>query len=470
METFILEEFSICRFEDPKIFVDQLLITGNALLLFDGLDEVGTRIDEAIREVQKLSTRCPKIKLFVSCRTAAYNYVFPDFKDVEIADFSETQVKQFVQNWFRVSKGKDKAFIRELGLPKNKAIANLCSTPLLLTLLCLAFDDAMAFPPNRAELYKDALDALLKKWDSSRAILRESSYKSLSLAKKELLLSRLAFNTFSNNRYFIKQSYLEGEIADFMRNLKSATPENGDIEGERVLKEIESQHGLLVERAHHVYSFSHLTFQEFFTARYITENTNKNKGPDYLISHHLGDVRWNEVFILTTGLLAEADEFLLEMRKRLSLTMRDLKLIELLTRLCAIVVDSSDIPEPVRRALAIYYVTNELGKTQSEFRAAHVASRELLDDMQKEFGKISNLDLQTLKVLKLGLHQNRELLDEAVSDIINLETKQIKALAGYIRGTRLLVNCLNVDAYVTAATRSTIVKSIFFEPWILTAA
>lgn len=466
LNVFILEEFSICGFDDAKIFVDQLFVTGNALLLLDGLDEVGGRIDEAIREVQNLSTKYPKIKLFVSCRAAAYNYVFPDFKDVEIADFSDEQVNQFVQNWFRGSNGKGESCINELGLAKNKAIANLCSTPLLLTLLCLAFDDAMAFPPNRAELYKDALDALLKKWDSSRAIVRESSYKSLSLAKKELLLSRLAFNTFSNNRYFIKQAYLEGEIADFVGNLKSVFPENSDIEGERVLKEIESQHGLLVERAHHVYSFSHLTFQEFFTARYITENTNKDKGPNYLISNHLGDFRWNEVFILTTGLLAEADAFLMEMRKKLSLTLRDMDLLELLTRLREIVTDSNDVPEPVRRTLAVYYVTNELAKTQSNFRAAYVASKELLTDMQKEFGRISNLDFQALKTLRLGLHQHRQLLANTVADIKKLRTEQIRVLAEYIRGTRLLVNCLNVDAYVTAPTRNIIVKSIFHEPWI----
>jgi len=84
-----------------------------------------------------------------------------------------------------------------------------------------------------------------------------------------------------------------------MQNLKS--PKDGEIsdfDPTEVLKEIEAQHGLLVERAFHVYSFSHLTFQEFFTARNITENTNVN-APSALVDKHLFDTRWREVFILT---------------------------------------------------------------------------------------------------------------------------------------------------------------------------
>jgi hypothetical protein len=39
-----------------------------------------------------------------------------------------------------------------------------------------------------------------------------------------------------------------------------------------VLKEIEVQQGILVERAQNIYSFSHLTFHEYLTAKWIAEN------------------------------------------------------------------------------------------------------------------------------------------------------------------------------------------------------
>jgi len=44
-------------------------------------------------------------------------------------------------------------------LEEKPQIKELASNPLLLTMLCLTFDERMEFPPNRAELYGEAIDA-----------------------------------------------------------------------------------------------------------------------------------------------------------------------------------------------------------------------------------------------------------------------------------------------------------------------
>jgi predicted NACHT family NTPase len=72
---------------------------------------------------------------------------------------------------------------------------------------------------------------------------------------------------------------------------------------------MESQHGLLVERARGIYSFSHLTFQEYLTARNFVASSDPqvlDKNLTKLVSH-MTESRWREVFLLAAGMLEDAD-------------------------------------------------------------------------------------------------------------------------------------------------------------------
>ena len=305
--------------------IDALLSNGRILLLLDGLDEVPEEDKEEIaKQIRKLAETYYKTQLIISCRPAAYQYRFPGFTEVEIADFTLEQIEAFVRKWF-VSVARNSTedglalatqFMERLTQSANRQIRELAGTPILLNLTCLVFQAKGDFPVLRAKLYQQGLDILLVRWDETRGIRRDNLYCNLSLAQKLKLLSQIAAQTFERGEYFFETSKIKQYIAEYLKTLPDieTVPEVLQRESGETLKSIERQHGLLVEQARGIYSFSHLTFQEYLTSRYLVTNDR----PDALIclAERLRESRWREVFLLASGMLNNADEFLELMREK----------------------------------------------------------------------------------------------------------------------------------------------------------
>lgn len=288
---------------------------GGALILLDGLDEVKQENSgKTIYEIREFVERFHKNKFILTCRIAAKEYTFQSFTEVEIADFDERQIIDFSRKWFFQDEQKANSFLGRI--EQNKPIKEIATNPLLLTLLCLVFEETADFPNNRYELYKEGLDVLLKKWDAKRDIEREQIYKKLSLKGKEDLLGQIALATFKEGNYFMKKRYLETHISDYIQNLPDvdADIEALQLDSEAVIKSIEAQHGLLVERARNIYSFSHLTFHEYFAAREIVLSVDPQLSLQEL-ANHISEPRWREVILLSAEMLRRADSLLLLMKK-----------------------------------------------------------------------------------------------------------------------------------------------------------
>ncbi|MBE9125300.1 MULTISPECIES: NACHT domain-containing protein [unclassified Coleofasciculus] len=296
---------------------DTLLKQGRAFVLLDGLDEVREEDSQRVlKEIRDFSDYFRDNHFVITCRIAAREYTFEKFTEVEIADFNKEQIQNFATNWFHGKAVKSKTFLQRI--EENKPIRELATNPLLLTLLCLAFEETGDFPANRSELYKEGLDALLKKWDAKRGIHRDHAYKKLSSQRKEDLLSKIALTTFEQGDYFLKQKVAEQYVTHYIRNLPGATTDEEalQLDSEVVLRSIEAQHGLLVERAKGIYSFSHLTFHEYFTAREIVVVKQSKKELLQNLVNHLNEKRWREVLLLTIGMSPSADGLFLLMKDK----------------------------------------------------------------------------------------------------------------------------------------------------------
>ncbi len=337
-----------------------ILDNGELLILLDGLDEI---LSDARKEVQKnidsFSKKYHKNRFIITCRTQASEYRLDNFEYVEVADFNEGQVEEFAENWFANSDLSDiekktqlkNKFINNLKLEKNKPIADLAVTPILLSLTCWVFSDLKKFPDNRSELYQEGIELLLEKWDEDRGIARDPGselYKKMKGEERQELLSDIAFTKFQDEQYAL---FNRNEISEYLAEYLNLT-----IREVRQLPAIvESQHGLLVERAKGIYSFSHLTFQEFLTAQYISKDPSLIKD---LVENHITDTRWREVFLLLAELLnqKQADTLLLAMEEKIHSYINTDKLQAFLDWADSIIDPCpSDLSLLGKRAIAIHF-------------------------------------------------------------------------------------------------------------------
>ncbi|MEA5510568.1 NACHT domain-containing NTPase [Crocosphaera sp. UHCC 0190] len=315
-----------------------LLQEGKFLCLLDGLDEVPQLMRESLcKNIETFTQDFYKNQVIITSRSSAQQFHFRGFTYVEMADFDAQQIDCFVQKWFGAvmadkteAKNKAQQFLEQLERPENKPIRELAITPILLNLLCSVFKERVSFPRQRTKLYQAGLDILLQRWDQARGIDRDGFYHDLSLVHKLKLLSQIAAITFTENRYFFESRDILGIIENYLTENFSFKEdlENLWLTSEAVLKSIELQHGILVERAKDIYSFSHLTFQEYLTARKIIANDNQNLEDELTkLADQMLDFRWREVILLIMSMLPKADVMIEKMKQFLdNLVKQDLDL------------------------------------------------------------------------------------------------------------------------------------------------
>jgi formylglycine-generating enzyme required for sulfatase activity/calcineurin-like phosphoesterase family protein/energy-coupling factor transporter ATP-binding protein EcfA2 len=251
--------------------VEQYMSRDRALFLLDGLDEVPEQFRRGLVEVIagfRLENKNNRFLLTGRPHgiDAGVTRHFGTFlHDIETLD--DKKIKEFISNWFRVVSGQavglaDMTAAEMIGdIQVNPHVSVFTGNPLLLTAVCILYQDKKRLPDQRAELYCRIVDNLIGR----RFHLIMDTEKATRI---DDFLKLLAFYMQEKN---IKSIDI-GEAKQLLKNIFPGTDETPVQCNRRIdslFEEIEPRCGLLKRPGEGEVEFLHLTFQEFLAGRHM---------------------------------------------------------------------------------------------------------------------------------------------------------------------------------------------------------
>jgi len=275
-----IEQRATMQVRAPDGVVEELVRTGRAMVVFDGIDElveVGARqaIRDEIEAFAHVNADCP---MLITSRLIGYEKAplsVERFRTILIGDFEEDQVEEYARKWFKLDTelpeelrtGTANDFIRDTAI-----VSDLRRNPLMLALMCNLYRGERYIPRNRPDVYEKCAVLLFEKWDASRGIRVPLPFE----AHVDSAIKHLAHWIYSNPR--LQEGVTASQIIDEAANyLCPRQFEDRDEAVHAARKFVEYCTGRAWvftdtgsdEHGEGIFQFTHRTFLEYFTASYL---------------------------------------------------------------------------------------------------------------------------------------------------------------------------------------------------------
>ncbi|GIF00662.1 NACHT domain-containing protein [Paractinoplanes rishiriensis] len=262
-------------------WVHELLRTGRAVLLIDGVDEFpADRRPELHAWIADLAHDYPQARMVVTSRPAATPADWLaglDFAPSDLQPMSRPHIIAFVRHWhaaiaLELSGQKTAEEITAFryamiaAIDRSRPLRMMATNPLLCALLCaLNWDRRTQLPQRRIEIYRAALEMLLRRRDHERQLSPRVDI-ALEYDHRLAILQDLAYWFTLNGWTDVGSGRLRSKltaILDSMPQLKVNTDE--------VYAYLMTRSGVLREPVPGRIDFIHKTFQEYLAAVRLVE-------------------------------------------------------------------------------------------------------------------------------------------------------------------------------------------------------
>ncbi|MDI6770683.1 MAG: SUMF1/EgtB/PvdO family nonheme iron enzyme, partial [Anaerolineales bacterium] len=313
-----LLDFMACHFSenqsDCEFTIDFFArhLSKPCLLMFDGMDEVEKDDRAGVRSaVEQLLDDCehPHLYCLIASRPTA-SYVpeqMAGFRRCDVQRLSPEQRDELIQFWHRAvyedetAQGERKAadLIKRIDNAAAR-VRELATTPLMVTIFCMV-SYSHEIPRLRAQLYEDAVEVLL-----TETVHHEGEYYKgleelggMDWSARCLLLSFIAF-TMQDKR---ASSLPEEDLVELIWS-KFGTEQDAAKRNARNFLRLVAERGGLLESEEEVYGFyTHATFQEYLSGRYLAQEMDPQEQKASLAAHFEDD-QWQETIRLAAGYLS----------------------------------------------------------------------------------------------------------------------------------------------------------------------
>lgn len=273
-----------------KILIEKHLIAGNALLLIDGLDEIDNekKRKDFISQIEKFMGEYPNANAVVTSRWKGYRITedkaFSDFSQWSIQPLSSEDISSLCKKWYYLVYGTNKEIEKKADdlakrIYTNTRLRKLASNPLMLTTLLLVERRVGNLPNKRAGLYFQTINVLLESWN--RGVHEEM----IDLDEAKYQLAFVAFHMMTDkpgkreNRTQITQTGLQKLLRTVHKDFGNLVHDREPIA--KFLDKVEQKSAILYKigityandgHEEPLYSFQHLTFEEYLAAYAVTED------------------------------------------------------------------------------------------------------------------------------------------------------------------------------------------------------
>jgi predicted NACHT family NTPase len=310
----------VCHLNERDL--DTLLHDGNAVVMFDGLDEVIDIHDRStvVQEIINFTNRYPKVRVIVTSRIVGYSpqsFTGKKFCHFTLQDFDEEQIEEFIEKWHNIAflpNDPDKWRIKtrlQKAIHESKAIHSLAGNPLLLTMISI-LNRKQELPRARTELYEQASRVLLHQWDLESKQLKplQLPTDSIGIPEKQAMLRTVAFTMQASDKglagNIISETKLKQSLTEYLHSQRFEKPrENAGY----IVEQLHQRNFILCSLGGSHYAFVHKTFLEYFCAWAFvwefkeTQTLKIDDLKEQVFGNHWREDSWREVLRLIAGLL-----------------------------------------------------------------------------------------------------------------------------------------------------------------------